>query len=359
VQARLEELQALVEATDELDDGSEERLRAERERISHVAELAQAAQTALEALAPEEGDGAGNLVALAEGALAPLERLAPELAACAEELRSAELELSETASSLAGFLSSLRVEPDRLEQLEAGLDQIAQAKRRFRCLDFAELMERAAAARAELARLDEGVDPLTVAEAEMNAAEERVRTLAEDLRTTRQAAAEPFARAVAGELGQIGLGEGEFRVELAERGPGPSGADETVFLIRPNRGLPFAPVAETASGGELSRIALALAAVAGGETLVFDEIDAGIGGRTANTVADTLERLGARAQVITITHLPQIASRAERHFRVEKIPGDPTHTRIEALGPSERSAEIERMLGGEEFLATVAARDAS
>ena len=363
VQARLEELQALAEATDELDSGSEERLRAERERISHVAELAQAAQTAIEALAPEEGDGAESLVALAEGALAPLERLAPELAACGEELRSAELELRETASSLSSFLASLQVEPDRLEQLEASLDRIAQAKRRFRCLDFAELMERAAAARAELARLGEGVDPVTAAEAEMNSAAERVRTLAEELRSARQTVVGPFAQAVAGELGQIGLGEGEFRAELAEREPGPSGADQTIFLIRPNRGLPFAPVAETASGGELSRIALALAAVAaanaGGETLVFDEIDAGIGGRTANTVADTLERLGSRVQVITITHLPQIASRAERHFLVEKIPGDPTHTRIEALAPSERSAEIERMLGGEEFLATVASLDAS
>ncbi|HEY5160486.1 MAG TPA: AAA family ATPase [Gaiellaceae bacterium] len=363
VQARLEELRALVEATDDLDEGSEERLRAERERISHVAELAQGAQTALGALTPEEGDGATDWVTLAEGALASLERLAPELAACAAELRSAELELRETASSLSGFLASLEVEPDRLEQLEAELDRIAQAKRRFRCLDFAELMERAAAARAELAQLDEGIDPLTAAETEMNAAEERVRALARELRTARQAAAEPFAQAVAAELKQIGLGEGEFRVELAEHEPGPSGSDETVFLIRPNRGLPFAPVAETASGGELSRIALALAAVAaanaGGETLVFDEIDAGIGGRTANTVADTLERLGARAQVLTITHLPQIASRAERHFVVEKIPGDPTHTRIDVLGPSERSAEIERMLGGEEFLAAIASLDAS
>jgi DNA repair protein RecN (Recombination protein N) len=359
VQARVEELRALVEATDELDSGSEERLRSERERISHVAELAQAAQQALEALAPEEGDGATGMVASAETALAPLERLAPELAACADELRSAELELRETASSLSGFLASLEVEPDRLEQFEAELDRIAQAKRRFRCLDFAELMERAAAARAELAQLDEGIDPLAAAETEMNAAEERVRALAEELRAARRAASEPFAASVASELAQIGLGEGEFRVELNEREPGPSGADETVFLIRPNRGLPFAPVAETASGGELSRIALALVAVAGGETLVFDEIDAGIGGRTANTVADTLERLGSRAQVITITHLPQIASRAERHFLVEKIPGDPTHTRIDALGSEERKVEIERMLGGEEFLAAISSREAS
>jgi DNA repair protein RecN (Recombination protein N) len=126
-----------------------------------------------------------------------------------------------------------------------------------------------------------------------------------------------------------------------------------VFLIRPNAGLPFGPVAETASGGELSRVALAIAAVGGGETMVFDEIDAGIGGTTAHGVAETLARLAGRAQVITITHLPQIASRADRHFRVEKVPGDPTHTRIHELGPEERRDEIERMLGGREFLATV------
>ena len=149
------------------------------------------------------------------------------------------------------------------------------------------------------------------------------------------------------------MGDGEFRAELRERPPSSSGADEVTFLIRPNTGLPFAPVAETASGGELSRVALALAAVAGGETLVFDEIDAGIGGETANAVGRTLQRLAERAQVITITHLPQIASLAERHFRVEKVPGDPTHTRIEPLADAERPAEIERMLGGQEFLQTV------
>ena len=159
--------------------------------------------------------------------------------------------------------------------------------------------------------------------------------------------------AVAAELQDIGMHEGEFRVELAEAEPGPTGSDRVSFLVRANAGLQFAPVAETASGGELSRVALALAAVAGGETLVFDEIDAGIGGETANAVGRTLQRLAGRAQVITITHLPQIASLAERHFRVEKVPGDPTHTRIEPLADAERPAEIERMLGGQEFLQTV------
>src|SRR5262249_50766268 len=150
------------------------------------------------------------------------------------------------------------------------------------------------------------------------AAEARVASVAEALRRARRDAAAPFSDAVGGELHGIGLGDGELRVELREREPGAAGADEAVFLIRPNGGLPFAPVAETASGGELSRIALAIAAVGGGETMVFDEIDAGIGGQTAHAVADTLARLAERAQVITITHLPQIASRAERHFRVEK-----------------------------------------
>ena len=162
-----------------------------------------------------------------------------------------------------------------------------------------------------------------------------------------------LADAVAAELRELGMGDGEFLVELAERDAGASGADAVAFLVRPNAGLPFAPVAETASGGELSRIALALAAVAGGETLVFDEIDAGIGGVTAHAVAATLQRLGERAQVLTITHLPQIASVAERHFRVEKVAGDPTHTRIEELDDALRRDELERMAGGAEFIASL------
>jgi DNA repair protein RecN (Recombination protein N) len=181
--------------------------------------------------------------------------------------------------------------------------------------------------------------------------------VAAELAEARRVAAAPFAEAVAGELASVGLGEGEFRVELREREPGPSGTDEATFLIRPNRGLPLAPVADTASGGELSRIALAIAAVAGGETMVFDEIDAGIGGVTAHAVAETLARLAARAQVVTITHLPQIASVAELHFRVEKVEGDPTHTRIGPLAGAERRQELERMLGGREFLAILGAAD--
>jgi len=354
-EARLAELRALVEDTLGMEAEDEDSLRAERERLRHVTELAAGAGAASEALAPDDADGAASLVAVAERAISPLEALAPELRRAGDELRDVELRLRETATELRSFLASLEAEPDRLEQVEAELDRIADAKRRFRCTSYEELLARAAEAQAELDALEEGADPVAAAAKAVEVAEQRVEELAFALREARQAGAGPFAQAVAGELERIGLGEGEFRVELSAQATGPraTGADTVAFQIRPNAGLPFAPVAETASGGELSRIALAIAAVGGGETIVFDEIDAGIGGQTAHAVGETLERLATRAQVLTITHLPQIASRADRHFRVEKLPGDPTHTRIEPLGEPQRRDEIQRMLGGQEFLTAV------
>jgi len=353
-EARLAELRALVEDTEGMEPEAEERLRTERERHRHVAELAAAAAEAAAALAPDEGEGATGLVAQAERSVAHLERLAPELQRAGDELRDVELRLRETASDLHGFLASLEAEPGRLEQLEAELDRIAEAKRRFRCANYEELLARREEAQTELAALEDGSDPGEVAARELAEAEARVHALALELRAERNAAAPAFADAVAAELRDVGMGEGEFLCELRERDePGMTGADDAAFLVRPNAGLAFAPVAETASGGELSRIALAIAAVAGGETLVFDEIDAGIGGETAHAVGRLLQRLAEHAQVVTITHLPQIAALAERHFRVEKTPGDPTHTRIDRLGEDERKAELERMLGGQEFLASV------
>jgi DNA repair protein RecN (Recombination protein N) len=351
--ARLRELEALVEDTEGMEPGVEDELRAERERLLRVTELGDAARIAADAISPEDGDGAAALAAAAERSLAPLERLAPELEAAGEELRDVVPRLRDLGSELHRFLTGLEADPGRLEAVEERLERIAAAKRRFRCADYEALLARRAEAIAELEAVAEGRDPVAAAKEELAAAEERSRAIAEDLRTARREAASTFADAVGAELRGVGMGEGEFAAELRERDPGPTGWDEVVFLIRPNAGLPFGPVAETASGGELSRVALALAAVAGGETLVFDEIDAGIGGRTAHRVAETLARLAERAQVITITHLPQIASVAERHFRVEKLPGDPTHTRIEQLDELERRDELERMAGGKEFLAAL------
>jgi DNA repair protein RecN (Recombination protein N) len=347
---RLGELRALTDDTDGMEPGAEGQLLAERERLRHVVEIAAGAAQAAEALQPEDGDGAAGLAALAARSLAPIEQLAPELARAGEELRDAEVRLRDTAGGLWAFLSSLEAEPGRLEEVGAELERIAEAKRRHRCATYEELLVRAEEARAELG---DAADPAADARAALQRAQAGVSELFAALREARLAAAGPFAEAVAAGLRDVGMGEGEFVCELDEREPSAGGFDAVRFLVRPNPGLPLAPVAETASGGELSRIALAIAAVAGGITLVFDELDAGIGGRTANAVGRALERLAQRAQVVTITHLPQIASLAERHFRVEKIPGDPTRTHIELLDDGARRDEIERMLGGDEFLQTV------
>ena len=352
-EARLRELTALVEATEGFEPDGEQSLRDERERLRHVTELAEGAARAAEALAPDEGEGATGLTAGAERSLAPLERLAPELARAGEELRDLELRLGEVGSDLRAFLASLEAEPDRLEHVEGELERISDARRRFGAVDYDDLLTRAAAARDELAALESGLDPADAAAEALAAAEARASELADELHAARQGSVAAFADAVAEELRGVGMGEGEFRVELRDRDAGPTGADEAVFLIRPNAGLPFGPVAETASGGELSRVALAIAAVAGGETMVFDEIDAGVGGETAHAVAATLKRLAERAQVLTITHLPQIASVADTHYRVTKVPGDPTHTRIEPLDDAQRRDELERMLGGKEFISTL------
>jgi DNA repair protein RecN (Recombination protein N) len=353
--ARLDELAALVEDTEGLERGEEGALRAERERYRHVAELGAGAHAAAAAIEPDEGDGARSLAAGAERALAPLERLAPELQAAAAELRELVVRLGEVGSEVRRFAEALDADPARVAHVEERLDRIADAKRRHRAASLDELLERRLAALEELERVGADGDPLERALADRDAAEARFDAASGALTAARSAAAGPFAAAVARELADLGMGDGEFHVELRERDPGPTGADEAVFLVRPNVGLPLAPVAETASGGELSRVALAIATVAGGETVVLDEIDAGVGGVTAHRVADVLRRLAERAQVLTITHLPQIASVADQHLRVEKLEGDPTHTRIVVLDDAQRRDELERMLGGEEFVSAVTA----
>ena len=352
-EARVAELRALVEDTQGFQPGAEDELRVERERLRHVTELAEGASAAAEALAPDDGDGATGLVAHAERAVGPLESLAPELARAGDELRDSGLRLRETALDLRTFLSALEAEPGRLEQVESELERIADAKRRFRCAGYEELLARADEARIELARMEAGDDPAAAAAAALRTVEAEVGALHDELHEARATAVRPLADAVARELRGMGVGE-TFAVDLRQREPGPTGTDEVAFLIQPNPGIPPASVHETASGGELSRIALAIAAVAGGPTMVFDEIDAGIGGQAAHAVGETLRRLADRAQVVTITHLPQIASLADRHFRVEKVRGDPTVTRIHELSSEERRDELERMLGGKEFLAVVA-----
>jgi DNA repair protein RecN (Recombination protein N) len=351
---RLAALEQLVADTEGMPAGEEDDLLVERDRIRNVSDVAAGVAAAAGALDPEDGEGAATLVASAERALAALGGLAPELSATADELRDVSLRLREAVADLARFRTSLEADPVRLEAIEDRLQLWADLRRRYRCATSEELLARREAAVEELEALAAGDDPIEAARTAVVEAQARVDAVVAALRAARSAAAAGFAASVTAELAQLGMADGEFAVSLETAAPGPTGADTVAFLVRANRGLELAPVATTASGGELSRIALALAAVAGGDTMVFDEIDAGIGGVTAHGVATTLRRLATHAQVVTVTHLPQIASVADAHFLVAKVDGDPTHTRIIRLDDEGHREELRRMMGGEEFVSSMA-----
>ena len=345
----LEEIESLAPSAEE-----REQLVLERGRLRQIDALRAAAGAGAEALAPSAPDGGGAAVALAEA-----ERLAdgvagadPELDALAERLRALRIEADDLGAELRRYVESLEAEPGRLEEVEARLEQYDKLERKHGGSVEA-VLAHAERCRADLERLERAdVDLAGLAEELERACAERAR-LAAALTKTRRKAAPGLAKRVLEELAQLAMEGASFSVELDERDElGPAGAERVEFLIAPNAGVPAAPLRETASGGELSRAMLALltAAGAGGEraTLVFDEVDAGIGGQTARAVGERLRALAAGRQVICITHLPQIASLAERHFRIAKTAaGALARTSVEALAEGDVVAELCRMLGAD------------
>jgi DNA repair protein RecN (Recombination protein N) len=346
----LEELASRLEEA-AVEPGEREQLERERERLRHADDLTSALAGAAELLNPDEGDGALALASRAGELVAGVERFEPALSEVSAELRDAAVRLQEAAVELRGQLDGFDIEPGRLEQAEARLLLFAELERRFgEPLD--ELVERAVNARASLDALDAGTGGVDELARMVSEAQERAEACAMRLRRARQKEAPRFARAVESELADLGMDEAKLDVQLAPAESAARGADRVTLLLAANPGLAAAPLADVASGGELSRIALAVrvAARSGGGpgTLLLDEVDAGVGGLTARAVGEKLRRLAEDAQVICITHLPQIASLAERHFRVEKSPGDPTITAVSRLAEDEVIDEIARMLGGED-----------
>jgi DNA repair protein RecN (Recombination protein N) len=345
----LEELRLLVDAVDgaELAPGEEDDLRAERDRLRHLDVLYAAGAGAADRLSPEEGLGA---VARAGEAARLLEDAAPHdpaLAPLAEEVHGAAATLQEAVLALRGYVDGLEASPGRLEAVEGRLGQISDLGRRFEAASAAQLVERAAAARVVLDQAAAGAGEEAALAAALETAEREAGETAARLRAARGAAAPAFAAAVEGHLADLGMAAAALEVQLEERELGPRGADAVELRLRANPGLATGPLASTASGGELSRIALAVRLAAhdrdGARTLVFDEVDAGIGGATARALGEKLRGLAADTQVVCITHLPQVAALAERHFRVEK---DGAEARIDVLDEDGSVAELVRMLGG-------------
>jgi len=368
--ARDRELDLLEWELQEIEDaapGEEEEsaLAAERERLRHLESLLAAAAGAVEALAGEGGEGAVAALAGAARALEAIRGVDAELDPLSDRVAALAVEADDLASELRGYGEGVEgsVPPTRLDEVEERLALLDRLKRKHggtlaAVLAHAETCRRR---RDELAGAEEALAEGEAALAEAHAELER---RAGDLHTARAAAAGELAGAVKERLAALAMDGATFEAALAARdGYGPSGGDEVEFLIAPNPGVPAGPLREIASGGELSRVMLALmgvAAEAGPATLVFDEVDAGIGGQTARAVGEQLRDLARSRQVICITHLPQIASLADRHFTIVKDVSQPTaRTTVTQLQRGELVGELVRMLGadGEDAAARRHARE--
>ena len=340
-------------------DDEEDELLATRSRLGAVESLREAAAAAAEALDPTDADGDGGALARLAAGGAELDRATgadDALDTLASRFTSLTVELQDLGGELRGYLATLEADPERLAAVEERLDQLGRLKRKHGGT-VAAVLDHAERCRAERDRLAGAEETTARLEGELAETNERLHAAAVGLRDARVTAAGELAQRVVAELSDLALADATFEVVVSDRDMTPAGSDAVEFLIGPNPGVPAAPLRETASGGELSRVMLALLSVAtaeGAGTVVFDEVDAGIGGATARAVGERLRALADARQVVCITHLPQVASLAERHFRVvkraqlhEAATPEVARTEVERLDRAELVEELCRMLGAD------------
>ncbi|MGH2955196.1 MAG: DNA repair protein RecN, partial [Solirubrobacterales bacterium] len=300
-----------------------------------------------------EGGGAAMLLARAEAELDAARGVDPALDAIADRVASLAIELGDLASSAREYLETIELEPGRLEAVEERLGALDRLKRKHGG-SIEEVLDHAERCRAEIERLANAGEVAEELELRLAKASRQRAGLAAELSAGRRRAAGELESRVAAELAELAMDGAELEVALEPLDAGdygPGGAETVELRVATNPGMPVSPLRDAASGGELSRIMLALTGLGQGEateTLVFDEIDAGVGGNTARAVGARLRRLGEARQLICITHLAQVASLASTHFRIEKqtVEGEARAT-VERVVGEELVAEIARMLGGE------------
>ncbi len=360
------QVQELTEAG--LDPETDEALPLEHRRLAHAERLREAVEEVLQCLEGDWGEsrGAAETTAAATAALRAAAKFDDTLLPLLEELAAAESMLRETARSLHGYAAGLEADPRRLAQVEQRLAVLDRLRRKYgdTVAEMIAYRERAERELAELQGLDDRRQEI---EAELNSARETAGRAAEALSAARRKQAKALEKAMIQEIRRLGMQQGRFAVEF-EREPeagglpgadgecyaaGPRGVDRVRFLLSANAGEPLRPLSNVASGGELSRLMLAFKSVCAPatqvSTLVFDEIDVGIGGVTAHAVAEKLAQVGASAQVLCVTHLPQIASLADRHVYVSKaVQGSRTVISARTLNEQERVRDLARMMGARE-----------
>lgn len=334
--------------------GSEEKgmLEEELAKLRHADSLRRAAASAFEALRGEgESGGAGAELARVAAEAGAHRGVDPELDRIADRLESLSLEVDDLGGELASYLASLELDPARLGEVEERLDSISLLELKFGG-SVGSVLEHAELCRRELEALDAGADRLEQLEEVERKARLSVGELAGRLSKARRDAAAALAGRVTSELADLAMEGAVLEVDLIpSEEPGPFGAERAEFMFSPNRGIEPQPLRESASGGELSRVMLALVGPGSASampTIVFDEIDAGIGGTTASLVGEKLREAASGRQVVAITHLPQVASRADTHFTVVKAADrDPATATVTRLEGDQVVAEIARMMGAE------------
>jgi DNA repair protein RecN (Recombination protein N) len=373
-EARGRELDLLEHELAEIDDAApeeseHERLLTARERLRRSDALCSAAGYGAQGLAPDSGEapGAVSLLASVAARLGAVAGADPDLDSLAERLSAIVVESQELAGELRDYGERLAGEDGSLEEIEQRLAVTERLVRKHGG-SIAAVLAYAERARGRREELDGAQGALVQTGDRLARARAELDRHVTELRRAREQAAPLLAEGVREQLAALAMADAEFEVRLTERAPGPTGGDAVELLIAPNPGVPAGPLREIASGGELSRVMLAvITASADGEcadgqdageqaalgTLVFDEIDAGIGGHTARAVGERLRALGETRQVVCITHLPQIASLGARHFSVVKdTSADPTLATVVQLGEPQVVSELVRMLGAEDSDAT-------
>jgi len=328
-------------------------LGVERERLRHAEALREAVggAHATVAGADEDGGGAAAEMARAESSLQGVAGVDPKVDALAERLGALAIELGEAAADLRSYAEGLEADPARLAALEERLDAIDRLERKHGG-SVESVLTHAERCRAEIARLEGAKERSAESEAALRDAAARREKLGAKLSKARRAAVDSFESAVAEELDGLAMPGARLEVVLEPDadGHGPNGVETVELRLAPNPGIEPAPLRDAASGGELSRVMLALSGLGGTATatLVFDEIDAGVGGTTAKAVGERLRAIGGQSQVLCITHLPQVASLADAHFTIEKdVSGEPAAATVRRLDGEAVVEEIRRMLGGE------------
>jgi DNA repair protein RecN (Recombination protein N) len=342
---------------DKLAPGADEweGLNAEHQKLSNAQSLIDAARGALDAVSDAD-DNAESLTGRAIDALQQVAEFDPQLAAVVEVLQGAQAQLQDAAHTMSSYLHHTELEPERLQQIDERMSAWMSLARRYRRppADLAALL---AEWKTELAALDAATD-LDGLEKQLASAKGTFDAQARQVSAARRQAAPKLAAAVTQAMQHLGMAGGRFEVALVKQeSPQSFGLESAEFLVAGHAGSTPRPLAKVASGGELSRIALAIAVTTSqlGEagTLIFDEIDAGVGGAVAETVGRLMKQLGRDRQVMAVTHLPQVAACADHHFVVSKTAREGgTRSEIQAVAGEARVGEIARMLGGERLSGT-------